>query len=92
MAASATGASSSRRRRDHGIEDEHGGFEQEDTARGYERRLRAAGFTDVRRVPAAGSLRGAKARALLRPPLAWLNGVAFAEYAYVGRRTSRSPS
>jgi SAM-dependent methyltransferase len=81
-----------RRGRDHGVEDEHGSFEHEDSARGYERRLRDAGFTDVRRVPAAGSLRGAKAQALLRPPLAWLNGVAFAEYAYVGRRTSRSPS
>ena len=34
-----------RRRRDHGVEDEHGSFEHEDTARGYERRLRAAGFT-----------------------------------------------
>jgi SAM-dependent methyltransferase len=81
-----------RRRRDHGAEDEHGSFEHEDTARGYERRLRAAGFTEVRRVPAAGSFRGAKARAILRPPLAWLNGIAFAEYAYVGRRSSRSPS
>jgi SAM-dependent methyltransferase len=81
-----------RRGRDHGVEDEHGSFEHEDTARGYERRLRAAGFTDVRRVPAAGSFRGAKARAILRPPLAWLNGFAFAEFAYVGRRTSRSPS
>src|SRR4051794_12593609 len=70
-----------RQQRNHGAEDEHGSFEQEDTARGYERRLRAAGFTDVRRVAAAGSLRGAKARALLRPPLAWLNGIAFAEYA-----------
>ena len=74
-----------RRSRDHGLEGEHGGFEREYTAQGYMEHLRAAGFQDVRKVPAAGSFRGAKARALLRPPLSWLNGIAFAEYAYVAR-------
>ena len=75
-----------RRTRDHGIEDEYGSFEHEATARGYERILRDAGFADVRRVPAAGSFRGRRAQALLRPPLKWLNGIAFAEFSYVARR------
>lgn len=75
-----------RRTRDHGVEDEHGAFEHEYTARGYLAHLRAAGFHDARKVRAAGSFRGVKARALLRPPLAWLNGIAFAEYGYVATR------
>jgi SAM-dependent methyltransferase len=74
-----------RRTRDHGIEGQHGSFEHEDTAAGYERRLRAAGFADVRRVAAPGAT-GRRGRMLLRPPLSWLNGIAFAEYAYVGTR------
>lgn len=74
-----------RRTRDHGLEGEHGSFEHEDTARGYERRLRAAGFQAVRRVAAPGAT-GRRGRLLMRPPLSWLNGIAFAEYAYVGRR------
>jgi len=74
-----------RRTRDHGLEGRHGSFEHEDTARGYERRLRAAGFDDVRRIAAPGAT-GRRGRMLLRPPLSWLNGIAFAEYAYVGRR------
>jgi SAM-dependent methyltransferase len=75
-----------RRTRDHGIEDEHGAFEHEYTARGYLRFLRDAGFAQARKVPAPGGVRGLRARALLRPPLSWLNGIAFAEYAYVARR------
>jgi SAM-dependent methyltransferase len=74
-----------RRSRDHGIEDEYGTFEHEYTSRGYERMLRAAGFETVRRVAAPGAT-GRRGRMLMRPPLAWLNGVAFADYAYVGRR------
>ncbi len=74
-----------RRTRDHGLEGSHGCFEHEDSARGYERRLRAAGFEDVRRVAARGAT-GRRGRLLMRPPLSWLNGIAFAEYAYVGRR------
>lgn len=74
-----------RRTRDHGLEGQHGSFEHEDSARGYERRLRAAGFAAVRRVAVPGAT-GRRGRMLMRPPLSWLNGVAFAEYAYVGRR------
>jgi SAM-dependent methyltransferase len=74
-----------RRTRDHGIEDQHGAFEHEYTARGYERKLRAVGFEAVRRVAAPGAT-GRRGQWLMRPPLSWLNGIAFAEYAYVGTR------
>lgn len=77
-----------RRTRDHGVEGRYGTFEHEHTARGYERLLRTAGFSDVRRVAAPGAT-GRRGRLLMRPPLSWLNGIAFAEYAYVGRRASR---
>jgi SAM-dependent methyltransferase len=77
-----------RRSRDHGLEGEHGSFEHEDTARGYERRLRTAGFHAVRRVAAPGAT-GRRGRLLMRPPLSWLNGIAFAEYAYVATRAAR---
>lgn len=74
-----------RRARDHGLEGEHGTFEHEYSARGYERCLRDAGFEAVRRVPARGAV-GVRGRLLARAPLSWLNGIAFAEYAYLGRR------
>lgn len=74
-----------KRTRDHGLEDEHGNFEREYTSRKYLALLRAAGFADSRKVVAAASFRG-PSRALLQPPLAWLNGILFAEYAYVARR------
>ncbi|HEX6713078.1 MAG TPA: class I SAM-dependent methyltransferase [Thermoleophilaceae bacterium] len=74
-----------RRRRDHGIEDEHGAFEHEYDRRGYLRHLSAAGF-DPRSARAAGSFRTPIARAILRPPLSWLNGIAFSEFTYVGRK------
>jgi SAM-dependent methyltransferase len=70
-----------RRNRDHGIEDEYGSFESEDTRRGYLRTLREAGFEAARAAPAAGSLR--ERTFLLKPPFSWLNGIAFAEYVYV---------
>ncbi|WP_028065707.1 class I SAM-dependent methyltransferase [Solirubrobacter soli] len=73
-----------RRNRDHGIEDEYGSFESEDSRRGYLRTLRAAGFADARASQGAGSLR--ERAFLLRPPLRWLNGIAFAEYVYVAVR------
>jgi SAM-dependent methyltransferase len=76
-----------RRTRDHGLEGRHGAFEHEYTARGYERKLREAGFEGVRRVAALGAT-GRRGRMLMRPPLSWLNGIAFAEYAYVGRRAA----
>jgi len=71
--------------REHGKEDEHGAFEHEYYPRGYLRQLRAAGFT-ARKVPAASGFRTPRARATMRPPLSWLNGIAFAEYSYVGVR------
>jgi len=75
-----------RRSRDHGTEDEHGSFEREYFAAGYARALRAAGFSPVTRHPAAGGFATPRQRALLRPPLSWLNGIAFAEWTYVGVR------
>ena len=72
-----------RRHRDHGIEDDYGSFESEDTKRGYLKTLREAGFVGPRAVQAAGSLR--ERRFLLKPPASWLNGIAFAEYTYVAR-------
>lgn len=74
-----------RRSRDHGIEGEHGDFEHEYTRRGYARHLREAGF-EPRSVPAAGGFASSRQRALLRPPLSWLNGIAFSEYLYAGVR------
>ena len=74
-----------RRTRDHGVEDEHGSFEREYYARGYLDFLRRAGF-EASKFPASGGFRTPRARALLRPPIAWLNGVLFSEYTYVGRR------
>jgi len=76
-----------RRRRDHGVEDQHGAFEREYRAGGYVNFLRRAGF-DANKFPASGGFHSRKARALLRPPLAWLNGVLFSEYTYVGHRPS----
>ena len=75
-----------RRSRDHGIEGQHGDFEREYTSRGYLRQLRTAGFVDARKIPAAGGFSGRRARTLLHPPLRWLNGIAFAEYAYTASR------
>jgi SAM-dependent methyltransferase len=73
------------RRRDHGVEDEHGSFEREYRPSGYLEFLRQAGF-EARKVPASGGFRSLRARALLRPPMAWLNGVLFSEFTYVGRK------
>jgi SAM-dependent methyltransferase len=74
-----------RRRRDHGVEGEHGAFEHEYRPDRYVDFLRRAGF-EARKVPASGGFRSLKARALLRPPMAWLNGVLFSEFTYVGRK------
>jgi SAM-dependent methyltransferase len=73
--------------RDHGEEGEHGAFEREYRPGGYLRLLREAGFGEARRFPAAGSFASRRARALLHPPLSWLNGIAFSEFTYVGTRT-----
>jgi SAM-dependent methyltransferase len=76
-----------RRGRSHGVEDEHGSFEREYRPSTYLDFLRRAGF-EARKVPASGGFRSLKDRALLHPPLSWLNGVLFGEYTYVGRRPS----
>ena len=73
-----------RRNRDHGVEDDYGSFESEDSKRGYLRTLRAAGFAEARASQGAGSLR--ERSFLLKPPARWLNGIAFAEYVYVAVR------
>jgi len=80
-----------RRGRDHGVEGEYGHFEHEYTARGYMRLLRSAGFADVRCVRAAGGFSRRRDLAALVPPLAWLNGVAFAEFAYVATKPAQAP-
>jgi SAM-dependent methyltransferase len=71
--------------RDHAGADEHGSFEHEYWARGYLKMLREAGFR-ASKVPATSSFRRRRTRAILRPPLSWLNGIAYAEYTYVGVR------
>lgn len=75
-----------RRSRDRGIEEEYGGFEHDYSAREYLRQLGEAGFAERRKVAAPSSFVQAPARWTLRPPLSWLNGIAFAEYAYVARK------
>jgi SAM-dependent methyltransferase len=75
-----------RRTRDHGVEGRHGSFEHEYTVRGYLDFLRAAGFQATRAVPVAGGFRRRRQRWAARPPLVWLNGIAFAEYSYIARR------
>ena len=74
-----------RRRRDHGVEDEHGSFEREYFPRQYLAMLRVAGFT-ARKAPSSGGFAMLRARALLAPPLRWLNGILFSEFVYVGER------
>lgn len=78
-----------RLRREHGIEDEHGSFEREYSARDYVGFLRRAGL-DACKFRASGGFSTLRARAILRPPLSWLNGVLFSEFTYVGRKP-RSP-
>jgi SAM-dependent methyltransferase len=75
-----------RRTRDHGVEGLHGSFEHEYTPRGYLGFLRAAGFEDARATPVAGGFARRRQRWAARPPLAWLNGIAFAEFSYTARR------
>jgi SAM-dependent methyltransferase len=77
-----------RRTRDHGIEDQHGAFEREYFPSQYLEHLRAAGF-EARKAPAAAGWRRFRTRAILRPPLSWLNGFLFSEYTYIGRKPLR---
>jgi SAM-dependent methyltransferase len=74
-----------RRTREHGAEDEHGSFEHEYFPRQYLAMLREAGFT-ARKARASGGFATPRARALLAPPLRWLNGFLFSEFVYVGQR------
>jgi SAM-dependent methyltransferase len=74
-----------RRSRDHGEEGEHGSFEREYDWRAYMRFLTEAGFTPERH-RASGGFATTKQRALLRPPLAWLNGILYSEFTYLGRK------
>ncbi|MDA0164749.1 class I SAM-dependent methyltransferase [Solirubrobacter ginsenosidimutans] len=74
-----------RRTRDHGEEGEHGDFEREYTSREYLELLSDGGFLPER-YTASGGWTTPRARAILHPPLSWLNGTLFAEYTYVGRR------
>jgi SAM-dependent methyltransferase len=76
-----------RRTREHGLEGRHGSFEHEYFARSYLEHLRAAGF-EARKFPASGGFRTPRARAILRPPLSWLNGVLYSEFTYVGRKAN----
>ena len=76
-----------RRRRDHGLEGRHGAFEREYTRAEYLSFLRTAGFAEES-VRAPGALSTLRGRAILHRPLSWLNGVAFSEYAYIGRKAT----
>lgn len=72
-----------RTRRDHGLEGDHGDFEREYERGQYLAFLRAAGFRS-HSYAAPGDLGTRRGRAILRPPISWLNGIAFSEYSYVG--------
>jgi len=71
--------------RDHGLEGEHGSFEREYSRAGYLAFLREAGF-EADSYAAPGNLGTLRGRLVRRPPFSWLNGVAFSEYIYVGRK------
>ncbi len=71
--------------RDHALEGEHGNFERDYRKGEYLAFLRAAGFT-AHSCAAPGHLGTLRGRAIVRPPISWLNGIAFSEYAYVGKR------
>ena len=74
-----------RRRAPERAEDEHGDFEREYDSWQYLRFLREAGF-DARKARAAVGFRERKARLYVTPPVAWLNGIAFAGYTFIGRK------
>lgn len=71
-----------RRVRDHGVEAAHGDFEHEYDRWVYVRHLREAGFEARSHLASVGT-RG-RARLYVRVPFRWLNGIAFANYTYVG--------
>lgn len=71
--------------RDHGVEEQHGSFEHEYSRCEYLSFLREAGF-EARSYAAPGNLGTLRGRIVLRPPISWLNGIAFSEYVYVGHK------
>lgn len=74
-----------RRRSPVRAEDEHGEFEREYDWWQYLRFLRAAGFKATKHRASVG-FRTRKARGYVTPPFAWLNGIRFANYTFVGRK------
>jgi hypothetical protein len=74
-----------RRRREHGVEGEHGSFEREYSPDAYLKFLRRAGFR-ASKFRAAGGFSTIRSQTIPRPPLSWLNGVLFSEFTYVGRK------
>lgn len=80
-----------RSRRDHGLEGDYGDFEREYSRSEYLSFLRRAGF-EAKSYAAPGNLGTWRGRAILRPPFSWLNGIAFSEYVYVGRKQGEEPA
>jgi SAM-dependent methyltransferase len=76
-----------RRRRDHGIEGDHGDFEHEYDRWVYLRFLRRAGFA-AHSYPAAVGVANWRARAYVKFPFTLANGIAFANYTYVGVKSA----
>ncbi|MGI8660842.1 MAG: class I SAM-dependent methyltransferase [Thermoleophilaceae bacterium] len=74
-----------RGRRDHGLEAEHGDFEHEYSRARYLAFLEDAGL-QAASYAAPGNLGSRRGRLVRRPPFSWLNGIAFSEYVYVGRK------
>lgn len=79
-----------RRSRPHGLEGEHGDFEHEYFAREYLRFLETAGF-DAYKAPAPVGFRTRRERLHHVAPFAWLNGIVFSEYTYVGVKPLATP-
>jgi SAM-dependent methyltransferase len=75
------------RSRPHGLEGEHGDFEREYDARDYLRFLEEAGF-EAWKARAGTSFSDSRGRMKNRPPLSWLNGIAWSMYSYAGRKPS----
>ena len=79
-----------RRTRDHGVEDEHGRSSASTPHAATCARCAPPGSRLSPSIRAAGGFTTPRQRAILRPPLSWLNGIAFAEWTYVGVRPAAS--
>jgi SAM-dependent methyltransferase len=75
------------RRRDHGIEADHGTFEREYRRGEYVGFLRRAGF-EARSVSVRWFHSSGWRAVLYHPPLTWLSGLLRGHYVYVGRKPS----